>query len=99
MSERLLLELAVGAASERLYLSYPRLETGAQGRARVPSFYALDVGRAIRGSLPHYRDLEHAGPNRTEARLGWPAPKDPSIAIDPLEYDLAVLHPLLHGDG
>ena len=44
-AERLLLRLAVGAATERCYLSYPRLDVG-QGRARVPSFYALDVARA-----------------------------------------------------
>src|SRR5208282_4638416 len=42
--ERFLLQIAVGAASRRLYLSYPRLEV-AEARARVPSFYALDVMR------------------------------------------------------
>jgi ATP-dependent helicase/nuclease subunit B len=36
-TERLLLRLAVGAASERLWLSYPRLEVG-ESRPRVPSF-------------------------------------------------------------
>src|SRR5205809_816460 len=41
-AERLLLKLAIGAATERLYLSYPRLDVG-ETRARVPSFYALDV--------------------------------------------------------
>ncbi len=40
--ERLLLKIAIGAASERLYLSYPRLDV-AETRARVPSFYALDL--------------------------------------------------------
>src|SRR5439155_1040824 len=47
-AERLLLKIAIGAACERLYLSYPRLDV-AETRARVPSFYALDVMRAITG--------------------------------------------------
>ena len=48
-AERLLLKIAIGAASERLYLSYPRLDV-AETRARVPSFYALDVMRAMTGT-------------------------------------------------
>ena len=48
--ERLLLRLAVGAPSERLWLSYPRLEVG-ESRPRVPSFYALDIMRAITDRL------------------------------------------------
>ena len=62
--ERLLLHIAVGAASRRLYLSYPRLEV-AEARARVPSFYALDVARSITGHVPDYevlaREAELAG--------------------------------------
>jgi hypothetical protein len=57
-AERLLLRLAIGAATERLYLSYPRLgsEMG-DIRPRVPSFYALDVVRAITGRIRDYRTL------------------------------------------
>jgi hypothetical protein len=51
--ERLLLHLAVGAAAERLYVSYPRLEI-AESRARVPSFYALDVRRGATGRIPDH---------------------------------------------
>jgi len=98
-SEHILLHLAVGAATERLYVSYPRLETGAQGRARVTSFYGLDIARAIRGTLPHYRELERTAFEMTKARLAWPAPADPKSSIDPMEYDLSVLHPLLHRDS
>ena len=47
-AERLLLQIAAGAASERLYVSYPRIELS-ESRARVPSFYALDVMRAATG--------------------------------------------------
>src|SRR4029077_9284565 len=50
-AERLLLKIAIGAAGERLYLSYPRMDV-AETRARVPSFYALDVMRAITGRVP-----------------------------------------------
>ena len=55
-AERLLLRIAIGAAGERLHLSYPRLDV-AEARARVPSFYALDVMRAITGSVPDHRVL------------------------------------------
>ena len=47
--ERLQLRLVVGAAAERLYLSWPRLELQ-ESRPRVPSFYVLDVARAIEGA-------------------------------------------------
>jgi ATP-dependent helicase/nuclease subunit B len=96
--ERLQLQIAAGAASRRLYLSYPRLEV-AEGRARVPSFYALDVARSITGYVPDYevlaRDAELAG----ASRLAWPAPRDPSEAIDDAEYDLATVWPLLNTNG
>jgi ATP-dependent helicase/nuclease subunit B len=93
-TERLLLRLAVGAATERLHLSYPRLEI-AEGRPRVPSFYALDVMRAITGRIPNHVDLQRAAYEEGGARLAWPAPSDPSRALDDVEHDLAVLRTLL----
>jgi hypothetical protein len=93
-AERLLLKLGIGAASERLYLSYPRMDV-AQTRARVPSFYALDVMRAITGRIPDHRVLATEAADEGGSSLAWPAPKDPSRAIDDLEHDLAVLRPLL----
>jgi ATP-dependent helicase/nuclease subunit B len=93
-AERLLLKIAIGAASERVYLSYPRLDV-AETRARVPSFYALDVMRAITGRVPDHRVLAAAAAEAGGASLAWPAPQDPSRAIDDLEHDLAVLGPLL----
>jgi len=93
-AERLLLKIAIGAASERVYLSYPRLDV-AETRARVPSFYALDVMRAITGRVPDHRVLAAEAAEEGGASLAWPAPKDPSRAIDDLEHDLAVLEPLL----
>ena len=95
MQERLLLRLAVGAATERLYVSYPRLEL-TESRPRVPSFYLLDIMRAATGVVPSHDDLERAAAAASNATLDWPAPRDPARAIDDLEHDLAVLRPLLH---
>jgi ATP-dependent helicase/nuclease subunit B len=98
-TERLLLRLATGAATDRLYVSYPRLEL-AESRPRVPSFYALDVKRAVTGRVPAHEDLQHEAAEEVRATLAWPAPPDPSRAVDDLEHDLAVLRPLLeHRDS
>lgn len=94
-AERLLLKIAIGAASERLYLSYPRIDIAAESRARVPSFYALDVMRAITGEVPDHRVLAAGAAEESGANLAWPAPADPDRAIDDLEHDLSSLKPLL----
>ncbi|MPZ17153.1 MAG: PD-(D/E)XK nuclease family protein [Luteitalea sp.] len=96
--ERLLLQLAVGAARERLYVSYPRLDL-AQSRPRVPSFYALDLVRALTGQVPDYEQLERDIATTSAAWLVWPAPEDSAQAIDDAEHDLAVLRPLLKPGG
>ena len=93
-TERLLLRLAAGAASERLWLSYPRIEAG-ESRPRVPSFYALDVMRAITGHIPQPQRLQAAAAEEGGAGLAWPAPARAADAIDDLEHDLAVLRELL----
>ena len=93
-SERLLLQLATGAASDRLYVSYPRIELS-ESRARVPSFYALDVMRAATGRVPHHDELEKRAREAGDATLAWPAPSTPEEAIDDQEHDLAVLRRLL----
>jgi CRISPR/Cas system-associated exonuclease Cas4 (RecB family) len=67
----------------------------AEARARVPSFYALDVMRAITGQVPDHRVLAVHAAEEAGANLGWPAPVDPDRAIDDLEHDLASLKPLL----
>ena len=92
--ERLLLQLAAGTASERLYVSYARVDVR-ESRARVSSFYALDVLRAITGSIPDYEGAERAAAAVTRATMAWPAPVDSALAVDPLEYDLATLRPFL----
>ena len=95
-AERLMLRLAIGAATERLYLSYPRVGTElGDMRPRVPSFYALDVMRAMTGRLPDHRTLAAEAAEAADVSLAWPAPRDPARAVDDLEHDLAVLAPLL----
>ncbi|HEY2431314.1 MAG TPA: PD-(D/E)XK nuclease family protein [Vicinamibacterales bacterium] len=93
-AERLLLRLAVGAPTERLWLSYPRLEAG-ESRPRVPSFYVLDVMRAITGRIPPPAQLQAAAFDAGGAGLAWPAPASPADAIDDVEHDLAVLRELM----
>jgi ATP-dependent helicase/nuclease subunit B len=93
-AERQLLQIATGAASERLYVSYPRIELS-ESRARVPSFYALDVMRAATGRIPHHEELERRARDAGDATLAWPAPSRPEDAIDDQEHDLAVLRALL----
>ena len=93
-TERLLLRLAVGAAADRLWLSYPRIDVGGS-RPRVPSFYVLDVMRAITGRIPNHEDLQRQAAADGGARLDWPAPSQPSAAIDDVEHDLATLRELL----
>jgi ATP-dependent helicase/nuclease subunit B len=92
--ERLLLRLAVGAASRRLCVSYSRIEL-TEARPRVPSFYALELERAITGLVPDPQAMEREAAAAGDARLAWPAPEDPARAIDEVEHDLATLRVLL----
>src|SRR5438094_4552637 len=92
--EQLMLRQAAAAARSRLCVSYPRMDV-AQARPRVPSVFALEVLRAAEGALPPLRDLESRAMSASEARLGWPAPRQAKDALDNAEHDLAVLEPLL----
>lgn len=92
--ERVLLRLAVGSASERVVVSYPRLDVQ-QSRARVPSFYALDVLRAATGRVPDHEQVGREAASQGEAWLAWPAPFRARDAIDDGEFDLATLRDLL----
>ena len=93
--ERLLLQLAAGAATERVYVSFPSLELG-ESRPRVPSFYALDVMRAVTGTLPSHEELAWAAAAASGAASARAS--RPREAIDDLEHDLAVLR-LFRQDG
>jgi ATP-dependent helicase/nuclease subunit B len=88
--ERMLLHSAAAAARSRLWLSYPRMDLG-QGRARSPSFYALDVLRAVTGKIPELRTIQQRATETSQSKIGWPAPRHPEVAIDDAEYDLAVI--------
>ncbi len=94
--ERVQLRLAAGAASRVLLASYASMDT-AQARPRVPSFYAVDVQRAVSGRVPGYEDLIRDAQQRSGARLAWPAPQDPTSAIDAAEHDLGTLQRYLRG--
>jgi len=90
LEERTRLRVAAAAARERLIASYPRMDV-AEARPRVPSFYALELPRAIEGRLPELKGFEQAAREQAQARLNWPAPNDRNEAIDAAEYDLATL--------
>ncbi len=89
--ERMLLRSAAAVASKSLVVSYPRMDV-AQSRARVPSFYALEVVRAAEGRLPSLNEFGKRAAASAPARLDWPAPANPRDAIDDAEYDLAALN-------
>lgn len=88
--ERQLLHIAVAAARDRLVVSYPRMEV-AEARPRVPSFYALELPRAVEGSLPELKVFEDRAREAAPARLNWPAPKEAASAIDDAEFDLVTI--------
>jgi ATP-dependent helicase/nuclease subunit B len=96
-AERLALRLALGAASARAYISYPRIDIQ-QARPRVPSFYGLEALRAAEGELRGFEELGLLAESGATARLGWPAPDEASDAIDEAEYDLALLGRLVDAD-
>lgn len=96
-SERRALHLAVGAAHRKVILSYPSIDLQ-KGRAKVPSFYLLEVARASQGELPDFETLEREAAASSGARLGWPAPREDAYAIDDTEHDLAFLANALRHD-
>jgi RecB family exonuclease len=93
-----LLRIAVACASERLAISFSRLDL-LTGRERVPSFYAFAAHRAAGGPELDVRDFETRARAATGTRIGWPAPPDPADALDDAEFDLATLAPLAPGSG
>jgi ATP-dependent helicase/nuclease subunit B len=102
--ERQRLHMAVGTARDRLIASYPRMEV-AEARPRVPSFYALELPRAIYGAVPELSVFERDAREAAPARLNWPAPKERAEAIDDTEFDLTAIaagsaqHVLKHSEA
>jgi ATP-dependent helicase/nuclease subunit B len=93
-----LLQVAAGAASEKLLISFSRLDL-LTGRERVPSFYAFAAYRAAGGHEIDVREFERRARSATQTRIGWPAPPDAADALDDAEFDLATLAPLTAGSG
>ena len=96
--DRELLRIAAACASERLSLSFSRLDL-LTGRERVPSFFAFEAWRASGAREMEVREFEARARVATETRIGWPAPVDPRDAIDDAEFDLATLAPRAEGSG
>jgi superfamily I DNA/RNA helicase/RecB family exonuclease len=85
--ERLLFRLAVGAASDNLLLTYPRIEI-ATARERLPSSLLLAAIKALSGRQVDFEAVERfAGFKRIA--LAQLATSEPEKALDRLEYDLA----------
>ena len=93
-----LLRMAVACATERLTISFSRLDL-LTGRERVPSFYAFEAQRAAGGRETDVREFEQRARAATGTRIGWPAPAEAEDAIDDAEFDLATLAPLDRGRG
>lgn len=97
-AERGLLVTAVAAAELRLIPSFPSMDTGL-ARPRVPSFYALEIARAVEGKLPALPEFRRRAAAGGETRLSWPAPADAGVAIDDAEFDLATLRSAMDQKG
>jgi len=86
--ERLLFRLTVGAAREKLILSFPRIEIGT-GRERLPSSFLLASIKALTGKSVDFNQLEKF-PGFVRIPLSEIAVKSPEEALDEVEYDLSV---------
>jgi len=93
-----LFRIAAACASERLTLSFSRLDL-LTGRERVPSFYAFEAHRAAGGAEIDVREFDARAAAAIQTQIGWPAPPDAADAIDDAEFDLATLAPLAKGSG
>jgi ATP-dependent helicase/nuclease subunit B len=86
--ERRLFATAVNAATERLVLSYPRVDSN--GRETVPSSFLLRAAEAASGRrLTTGGLLALAEPGETVLGRAWP--KGPELAVDVLERDLSLV--------
>jgi len=86
--ERLLFRLTVGAAREKLILSFPRIEIGT-GRERLPSSFLLASIKALTGKSVDFNQLEKF-PGFVRIPLSKIAVKSQEEALDEVEYDLSV---------
>ena len=87
--ERLFYRLAVGAACERLVLTFPRLTVGT-GRERVPSSFVLATVEAATGRRMDFETVE-SFPGFRRIPLSELGPQDPARALDEVEFDIALV--------
>jgi ATP-dependent helicase/nuclease subunit B len=88
-AERLLFASAVGAARDRLVLSYARVD-GETGRERVPSSFLLAAVEAAVGARIGAEELARLA-SAGETALGRPHPVVADRALDLVERDLALV--------
>ncbi len=93
--EKLLFRLAVGAAQEKLILSFPRVEMGT-GRERLPSSFLLALVEVFAGKTVNFQQLEQF-PGFTRIPLAQVAVNSAEEAIWEMEYDLAIGQEKLKG--
>ncbi|MSR64232.1 MAG: hypothetical protein EXS18_00435 [Verrucomicrobiae bacterium] len=89
--ERLLFQLAVESARERLVLTYPRLDpfTGSQ---RVPSILLLHTIEALRGGTANFSSLEDDPLHHVVPLQEITTNRPSQELLDAGEYDLATIH-------
>jgi RecB family exonuclease len=87
--ERLFYRLAIGAARERLVLTFPRLTIGT-ARERVPSSFVLATIEAATGSRVDFETVE-SFPGLRRIPLSQIGAEDPASALDEVEFDIALV--------
>ncbi len=85
--ERLLYRLAIGAAKEKLILSFPRMEIGT-GKERLPSSFLLASVKALTGESVDFQKFEKF-PGFVRIPLSEIAVKSPEKALDEVEFDIS----------
>lgn len=85
--ERLLYRLSIGAAKEKLILSFPRIEIGT-GRERLPSSFLLASVKALTGESTDFQKFEKF-PEFVRIPLSGIAVRSPEKAIDEVEFDIS----------
>jgi ATP-dependent helicase/DNAse subunit B len=93
LEDRLLFQIAVSAARERLIITFPRLDPSS-GRPRIPSFYLLQVAGALTGRRNNYEELEKLpAPLFRRALLMRGSGLEAERALDAHEFRLAFMQP------
>ncbi len=89
-AERLRLALAVGAATERLFLTCSSLKV-VEGRPLTPSYFLVEALRAGEGRTFTLDEIETRAGQDSGVVPGLRAAKEPEAALDRSEFDLALL--------